>query len=142
MCVKPLGPPCQDDAITWKKSHNGKTGFLICKSEILVVKNILPSRGEITFTCNQKCFYNLRREKYSWRSVFTFFNLYKWYQIAQSNTYNQPLNLYYRLHNRLLPIALQTHHVYSRLQRRGNGRFFVVSTWNTRGVFVVYILII
>ena len=32
--------------------------------------------------------------------------------------------------------TLQTHHVYSTLKRRGNDRFHVVSTWNTRGVFV------
>ena len=32
--------------------------------------------------------------------------------------------------------ALQTHHAYSTLKRRGNGRFHVVSTWNIRCVFV------
>ena len=32
--------------------------------------------------------------------------------------------------------TLQTHHVYSTLKRRGNDRFHVVSTSNTRGVFV------
>ena len=32
--------------------------------------------------------------------------------------------------------SLQTHHVDSTLKRRGSGRFHVVSTWNTRGVFV------
>ena len=32
--------------------------------------------------------------------------------------------------------SLQTHHVYSTLKRRGNDRFHVISTWNTRGVFV------
>ena len=32
--------------------------------------------------------------------------------------------------------SLQTNHVYSTLKRRGNGRFHVVSTWNTRDVFV------
>ena len=32
--------------------------------------------------------------------------------------------------------SLQTHHVNSTLKRRGNGRFHVVSTWNSRGVFV------
>ena len=31
---------------------------------------------------------------------------------------------------------MQTLHVYSTLKRRGNERFHVVSTWNTRGVFV------
>ena len=31
--------------------------------------------------------------------------------------------------------SLQTYHVYSTLKRRGSGRFYVVSTWNTRGVF-------
>ena len=33
-------------------------------------------------------------------------------------------------------ISLQTHNVYSTLKCRGNGRFHVVSTWNTRSVFV------
>ena len=32
--------------------------------------------------------------------------------------------------------TLQTLHVYSALKRRGNLRFHVVSTWNTRGLFV------
>ena len=32
--------------------------------------------------------------------------------------------------------TLQTHHVYFILKRRGNGRFHVVSTWNTRDEFV------
>ena len=32
--------------------------------------------------------------------------------------------------------SLQTHHVYSTLKRCGNDCFHVVSTWNTRGVFV------
>ena len=32
--------------------------------------------------------------------------------------------------------TLQTHHAYSALKRRGNGSFHVVSTWNTRGVFI------
>ena len=32
--------------------------------------------------------------------------------------------------------SLQTHHVYSTLERRGNDRFHVVSTWNPHGVFV------
>ena len=35
--------------------------------------------------------------------------------------------------------TLQTHHVYSTLKRRGNGRFHVISTWNTSGVFVGYL---
>ena len=33
-------------------------------------------------------------------------------------------------------VTLQTFHVYSTLKRRGNEHFHVVSTWNTRGVFV------
>ena len=33
---------------------------------------------------------------------------------------------------------LQTLHMYSTLKRRGNGRFHVVSTWNTRGVGNMY----
>ena len=32
--------------------------------------------------------------------------------------------------------SLQTHHMDSTLKRRGNDRFHVVSTWNLRGVFV------
>ena len=39
----------------------------------------------------------------------------------------------------ILDDSLQTHHVYSKLKRRGNGGnglFHVVSMWNTRGVFV------
>ena len=32
--------------------------------------------------------------------------------------------------------SLQTHHMYSMLKRHGDGRYHVVSTWNTRGVFV------
>ena len=35
---------------------------------------------------------------------------------------------------------LQTHHVYSTLKRRGNGRFHVLSTWNTRSMFVGQLL--
>ena len=31
--------------------------------------------------------------------------------------------------------SLQTHHLDSKLKRRGNGRFHVYSTWNSRGVF-------
>ena len=33
-------------------------------------------------------------------------------------------------------ITLQTHHVYFTLKQRESGRFHVVSTWNTRGMFV------
>ena len=32
--------------------------------------------------------------------------------------------------------TLQIHHVDSTLKRRGNGHFYVVSSWNPRGVFV------
>ena len=32
--------------------------------------------------------------------------------------------------------SLQTHHVYSTLKQHGNALFHIVSTWNTRGVFV------
>ena len=35
--------------------------------------------------------------------------------------------------------AIQTNHVYSTLKRRGNDRFHVVSTWDTRVVFVGWI---
>ena len=37
-------------------------------------------------------------------------------------------------------ITLQTHHLYSTLKWRGYGCFHVVPTWNTRGVFVGYLL--
>ena len=40
-----------------------------------------------------------------------------------------------------LLVALQIRHVYATFKRRGNNRFHVVSTWNTRGVFVGYFLI-
>ena len=33
-------------------------------------------------------------------------------------------------------LTLKTHHVCSTLKRRGNKRFHVAPTWNTRGVFV------
>ena len=39
------------------------------------------------------------------------------------------------LHRKLY--SLQTHHVDFTLKRRGNGRFYVVSTLNPRGVFIV-----
>ena len=39
-------------------------------------------------------------------------------------------------------ITLQSHHVYSTLKRRGHGRSHVVLTWNTRGVFVGYLLLV
>ena len=32
--------------------------------------------------------------------------------------------------------SLQTYHMYSTLKRCGNGRFYIVSKWNTLGVFV------
>ena len=35
-----------------------------------------------------------------------------------------------------IQFPLQTIHVNSTLKRRGNGRFYVFSTWNPRGVFV------
>ena len=41
-----------------------------------------------------------------------------------------------RIADRVKVNSLQTHHVCSTLKRRGNARFQVVSTWNTRGVFV------
>ena len=41
---------------------------------------------------------------------------------------------------RILVNTLQTLQVYSTLKRRGNVRFHVVSTWNTCGVFVGYVL--
>ena len=37
--------------------------------------------------------------------------------------------------------SLQTRHVDSTLKQRGNGRFHVVSTWNSRGVFVGHMLL-
>ena len=33
-------------------------------------------------------------------------------------------------------VFLQTHHMYSTLKQVGNGRFHVIPTWDTRGVFV------
>ena len=39
-----------------------------------------------------------------------------------------------------LLLSLQTHHVYSTFKRCGSDRFYVVSTWNTRVVFVGYIV--
>ena len=41
-----------------------------------------------------------------------------------------------RLIYKLMLMTLQTHHMYFTLKRRGNGRFHVDLTWNTRGVFV------
>ena len=35
--------------------------------------------------------------------------------------------------------TLQTHYMDSKLKRRGNDRFHVLSTWNPRGVFVGYV---
>ena len=46
-------------------------------------------------------------------------------------------NAFFQLVSPCLTIsAPQTHHVYSTLKRRGNDRFYVVSSWNTRLVFV------
>ena len=39
----------------------------------------------------------------------------------------------------LSKLQLQTHHVYLTLKRRRNDRFYVVSMWNTRGVFGEYL---
>ena len=47
-----IGSLSWDDTITWKKSHPEETGFLICKNEILFVKNIPPSRDGVIFICN------------------------------------------------------------------------------------------
>ena len=38
--------------------------------------------------------------------------------------------------------SLQTHNVYFTLKRPGNDRFYVASTWKTRGVFVGLILLL
>ena len=35
--------------------------------------------------------------------------------------------------------TLKTHHVYCTLKRHRNERFHIVSTWNTRGMFVEYL---
>ena len=40
----------------------------------------------------------------------------------------------------MIPGVLAIHHVYFTLKRRGNGRFHAVSTWNTRGLFVGFII--
>ena len=45
-------------------------------------------------------------------------------------------NLYIRWNERHLSNSLQRQHVYSTLKWHGNGRFHVVSAWNTSGVFV------
>ena len=37
---------------------------------------------------------------------------------------------------KVLGTSLQTQHVYSTLKWRVNDRFHIISTWNTRGVFV------
>ena len=54
--------------------------------------------------------------------------------IMEKIVYNQVFN------TGLKPRSPQTHHVYSTLKQRGNDGFHVVSTWNTRGVFVGKIL--
>ena len=36
-------------------------------------------------------------------------------------------------------VTLQTLQLYSTLKRRENERFHVISTWNTRGVFVYFL---
>ena len=46
------------------------------------------------------------------------------------------MEFYSRISQQGLCTSLQTLHVYSSLKRLGNIRFHVVSTWNTRGVFV------
>ena len=43
----------------------------------------------------------------------------------------------WRVHLDIDTFSLQTHHVYSTLKRRGNHRFYIVSTLNTRGVFLL-----
>ena len=61
----------------------------------------------------------------------------------KTNTTNQNFHLQGVITtNIMLPLnaTLQTLHVYSTLKRRENGRFHVVSTWNTRGVFVGYLI--
>ena len=40
----------------------------------------------------------------------------------------------------MIPGFVAIHHVYFTLKGRGNGRFHVVSTWNTRGLFVRFII--
>ena len=42
----------------------------------------------------------------------------------------------------MFPHILQTQHVYCTLKRRGKDSFHVLLTWNTRGVFVGYTLIL
>ena len=43
----------------------------------------------------------------------------------------------WRVHLDIDTFSLQTHHVYSTLKRCGNHRFHIVSTLNTRGVFLL-----
>ena len=48
--------------------------------------------------------------------------------------------LVWYIHDSADSISLHTLHVYSTLKRRGNIRIHIVSTWNTRGVFVGWLL--
>ena len=52
-----FGLPFQNDITTWKNLSRD-LGFLICKSEISVVKNILSTLVEIILTCSQKSIFN------------------------------------------------------------------------------------
>ena len=53
--------PCWQNFLGWcnytEKNHPRATGFLICKSEIIFVKNIPPSRDGTISTCNKKCYF-------------------------------------------------------------------------------------
>ena len=74
--------------------------------------------------------------------------IHSWFMRIQNTWLNEIGFLDLRMTNvlilkqfpRILVNTLQTLQVYSTLKRRGNERFHVVSTWNTRGVFVGYVL--
>ena len=57
MCVKSILARLARIMQLHGKNHPRETRFLICKSKISVVKNILPSRDGIIFKCNQKCIF-------------------------------------------------------------------------------------
>ena len=66
--------------------------------------------------------------------------LYELIQSTMRTIWTNPINYVYYMNqsNQQLIHTLQTNHVYSTLKQRGNDRFHVVSTWNTRGVFAGY----
>ena len=57
------------------------------------------------------------------------------------STHREISQSYFHLQMVITSGTLQAHHVYSTLKLLRNDRFHVISTWNTRGVFVGYWLI-